>query len=127
MSIDKRVADHELRALMNPQQLLTQDNTTHTIGDRRGRSIFEIGDILMAAGLIYTTIAMQGQIERLVVLDNGLIKRREQDISLVALVNGSNHQAMVLASITTYDRCTHITALTVGCQHFALQRILEVT
>ena len=73
--IHERVANHQLRALVNPQHLLLQNHTTHTVGNGRGGRVLEVGDVLVATRLIHTTIAVQGQIKRLVVLNDGLIER----------------------------------------------------
>ena len=112
---------------MNPQQLLLQNNTTDTIGDGRTRCVLKIGNVFVATRLIYTTEAVQSQVERLVVLHDCLVQRRKQHIGIVARIDRGNNQTVVLASVTTHDGGTHITASTVGSQHLTLQRILQVT
>ena len=126
MRVDERIADHQLRALVDPQQLFLQNHAADAIRDRRRRRILEIGDVLVTARLVDTREAVKRQIETLIVLHDGLIQRREQYVGLVALVDRSHHQTVVLARIATYDRSTHITASTVGCEHLALERIFKI-
>ena len=72
--VDERVAYHELGALVNPEHLLLENHAAHTIGNRGGRSVLEVGDVLVTARLIDAGVAVQGQVEGLVMLDNGLVK-----------------------------------------------------
>jgi hypothetical protein len=105
---------------VNPENLLAEDNASDTICDSRARSIFKVGDILVTARLIYAAEAVESQVERLVVLDDGFVKRREQYIGVVARVNRSNNQTVVLASVATNDSGAHITTASVCREHFAL-------
>ena len=127
VSIHERIANHHLCTLVNPENLLAENHTADAVSDGRTRSIFEIGDILVSTRLVHTTEAVESQVERLIVLHDGLIQRRKQHISIVARINRGNNQAVVLACIATHDGGTHITATAVSSQHLALQRILQVT
>ena len=127
MSVQKRIADQQLSARVDPQHLFTQYHATHTIGDRGCGGVLEVDDVLMTAGLIDAGEAVQCQVEGLIVLDHGLIERREQHETTIRLVDGGHYQAVVLTRIAAHDRGTHITTLTVGREHLALQRILQVT
>lgn len=73
--VDERVAYHELRALVNPEHLLAEYDAAHTVGNRGGRRVLEVGDVLVAARLIDAGVAVQGQVEGLVVLDDCLVER----------------------------------------------------
>ena len=126
MGVDQRIAYHELRALVYPQQLLAQDHTPDTVGDRRRRRIFEIRDILVTARFVYALVTVQSQIERLVVLDDRLVQRRKQYVGFITVVDRRHHQSVVLAGIAAHDRRAHITALTVRSEHLALKRILQI-
>ena len=127
MSVNKRVADHQLRALVNPEHLLLQDYATDTIGDRRRGRVLKIGDVLMATGLVDTLETVQGQVERLVVLHDRLVERRKQDISAITLIDRGYNQSVVFTGVAADDRRAHVTADTVGCEHLALERIFQVT
>ena len=87
MGVDERVADHQLRALVNPEHLLLEDHAAYAIGDRGGRSVLEIGDVLVAARLVGPLETVQRQVERLVVLDDRFVERRQQDVGPVAVVD----------------------------------------
>ena len=126
MGVGERVADHELRAVMDPQQLLAQNHAAHAIGDRRRGRIFEVGDVLVPARFVDPSEAVQGQMERLVVLHDGLVERREQHIGAVAAVDRRDHQSVVLARVAADDRRAHVSADAVRCEHLALERVLEV-
>ena len=126
MGVDQRIAYHELRALVYPQQLLAQDHAPDTVGDRRRRRIFEIRDILVTARFVYALVTVQSQIERLVVLDDRLVQRRKQYVGFITVVDRRHHQSVVLAGIAAHDRRAHITALTVRSEHLALKRILQI-
>jgi hypothetical protein len=125
--VEQRVADHQLRALVNPQQLLAQDDAAHAVGDRRGRRVGEVGDVLVAARFVDAAETVDGQIERLIVLDDGLVERRQQHAGLVSPADRGDHQTVVPARIAAYDRGAHVAAAAVGREHLALQRIFEVT
>ena len=124
--VEQRVADHQLRALVNPQQLLAQDDAAHAVGDRRGRRVGEVGDVLVAARFVDAAETVDSQIERLIVLDDGLVERRQQHAGLVAPADRGDHQTVVPARIAAYDRGAHVAAAAVGREHLALQRIFEV-
>ena len=119
MGVDERVADHQLRALVNPQQLLAQDDAAHAVGDRRGRRVGEVGDVLVAARFVDAAETVDGQIERLIVLDDGLVERRQQHAGLVAPADRGDHQTVVPARIAAYDRGAHVAAAAVGREHLA--------
>lgn len=80
----------------------------------------------MASRLVYPAVAVQREVERLVVLDDRLVERRQKHVRLVAFVDRSDHQTVVFAGIATNDGRAHVTALTVGCQHLPLQGILQI-
>ena len=122
MGVHERVADHQLRALVNPEHLLLEDHAAYAIGDRGGRSVLEIGDVLVAARLVGPLETVQRQVERLVVLDDRFVERRQQDVGPVAVVDRGHHQAGVAAD----DGRAHIAADTVRCEHFALERVLQI-
>ena len=127
VSIHESIADQQLRARVNPQHLLTQHNATYTIGNRGGRGVLEVDDVLVASGLIDTREAVQREVERLIVLNYGFVERREQHEAAIRFVDRSNNQTVILTRIAAHDGSTHITALTIGREHLALQRILQVT
>ena len=127
VSVNERIADQQLRARVNPQHLLTQHHATHTIGDGRSRGVLEVDNVLMAAGLIDTRETVQREVEGLIVLDYGFVERREQYEAAIGVVDRSHHQTVILARIAAHDGGTHITALTIGREHLALERILKVT
>lgn len=126
MGVDERVADHQLRALVNPEHLLLEDHAAYAIGDRGGRSVLEIGDVLVAARLVGPLETVQRQVERLVVLDDRFVERRQQDVGPVAVVDRGHHQAVVTAGVAADDGRAHIAADTVRCEHFALERVLQI-
>lgn len=126
VSIQKGIADHQLRPLVDPQQLFAQDHPAHTVGDRRGGRVFKVGDVLMTPGLVNPFEPMQREVERLVVLHDGLVERRKQHIGAVAVVDGRDHQAVVLARIAAHDGRGHVAAPTVGGEHLALERVFQV-
>ncbi len=126
MRIHQRVADHQLRAFVDPQHLLAEDDAAHAVGDGGGRRIREVGDILVTARFVSPLEPVQGQVERLVMLHDGFVERREQDIRPVAVVDRSDHQPVVFARIAADDGRTHIPAHSVGGEHFALKRILQI-
>ena len=126
MGVDERVADHQLRALVNPEHLLLEDHAAYAIGDRWGRSVLEIGDVLVAARLVGPLETVQRQVERLVVLDDRFVERRQQDVGPVAVVDRGHHQAVVTAGVAADDGRAHIAADTVRCEHFALERVLQI-
>mgnify|MGYP001532737675 CR=1 FL=1 len=68
MRIEQRVAYHQLRTLVYPQKLFAENNAADTVRDRRARRVAEVGDILVAARLVYPLVAVQCQVERLIVL-----------------------------------------------------------
>ena len=127
VSVNERIADQQLRARVNPQHLLTQHHATHTIGDGRGRGVLEVDDVLMATRLIDTRETVQREVESLIVLDYGFVERREQYEAAIGVVDRSHHQTVILTRIAAHDCGTHITALTIGREHLALQRVLQVT
>ena len=127
VSVNECIADQQLRARVNPQHLLTQHHATHTIGDGRGRGVLEVDDVLMATRLIDTRETVQREVESLIVLDYGFVERREQYEAAIGVVDRSHHQTVILARIAAHDCGTHITALTIGREHLALQRVLQVT
>ena len=126
VGVHERVADHQLRALVDPEHLLAEDDAAHAVGDRGGRRILEVGDVLVSAGFVDAREAVQGQVERLVMLDDGLVERREQDVGLVALVDRGDDQSVVTAGIAADDGGAHVTADAVRGEHLTLERILEV-
>ena len=126
MGVDERVADHQLRPLVDPEHLLFEDYAAHAVGDRRRRRILEIGDILVPARLVYPLETVQRQIERLVVLHHGLVERREQDVGPAAVIDGSHHQSVIAAGVAADDRRTHVAADTVRREHFALEGVLQI-
>ena len=127
MCVDQRVANHQVSAFVNPQQLLLQNHATDTIGDGRTRRIPEVGDVFVTTRLIDTAETVQSQVERLVVLDDCLVERRKQYIGLVGHIDRRDDKSVVLASVATNDSGTHITATAVCSHYFALQRILQVS
>ena len=127
VSVNEGIADQQLRARVDPQHLLAQHYATHAIGDRGGRGVLEVDDVLMATGLIDAREAVQREVESLIVLDYGFVERREQHETAIRLVDRSHHQTVVLTRIAAHDGGTHITALTIGREHLALQRVLQVT
>ena len=126
MPVHERVADHQLRPLVDPEHLLLEDYAAHAVGDLRRRRILEIGDILVAARLVYPPETVQRQIERLVVLHHGLVERREQDVGPAAVVDGGHHQSVIAAGVAADDRRTHVAADTVRREHFALEGVLQI-
>ena len=75
VSIEQRVANHQLWTLVNPQQLLLQYHSTHTIGNRRAGGVLEVCDVLVTARLVDSVKTVQCEVERLVVLNDGLVER----------------------------------------------------
>ena len=124
--VHERVADHQLRALVNPEHLFPEDDAAHAVGDRGGRRVLEVGDVLVPAGFVNPRKAVQGQIERLVVLDHRLVERREQDIGPAAVVDRRHHQSVVAAGVAADDGRAHVSADAVRCEHLALERILQI-
>ena len=80
----------------------------------------------MTPGLVNPFEPMQREVERLVVLHDGLVERRKQHIGAVAVVDGRDHQAVVLARIAAHDGRGHVAAPTVGGEHLALERVFQV-
>ena len=126
MGVDERVADHQLRALVNPEHLLLEDDAAHAVGDRGGRRVHEVGDVLVAAGFVDSRETVQRQIERLVVLDHRLVERREQDVGPAAVVDRRHYQSVVAAGVAADDGRAHVSADAVRCEHLALERVLQV-
>jgi hypothetical protein len=113
--------------VLTPKNLLLQQHTSHTIEYRGSRVILEVHNILVASRLIDSGEPMQSEVERLTVLNDGLVERRKKHITLViALTNGANHQAVILSGVATNDGGAHIATRSVGRKHLALKRILEV-
>lgn len=125
--VHQRIANHQVRALVNPQQLLAKYHSSHAVGYRRCWRISEIGDVFMTARLVGSAITVQRQIERLVVLHDGLVERRQQYIGIVGAVDWSDYQSVIFARIAADYRGTHVAAPTVCRQHFALERIFQIT
>ena len=125
--LQQRIADHQLRAVVYPEQLFPQHDASHAVGDRRCRRIFEIGDVLMPPRFVGSRKTVQRQIEGLPVVHDGFIHRREQHVSAVAVVDRCHHQTMVLARVAANDGRAHIAASAIRSQHFALQRILQIS
>ena len=126
VSIDERVADHQLRALVDPEHLLAEDDTAHAVGDRGGRRILEVGDVLVTAGLVHAGETVQGQVERLVVLDDRFVERREEDVGPAAVVDGGYHQPVVPPRVAADDGRAHVAAHSVRREHLALERVLQI-
>ena len=126
VGVDERVADHQLRALVDPQHLFLQDDAAHAVGDRRGGRILEVGDVFVAARLVDPLETMQRQVEALVVLHDRLVERRQQQAGAVAVVDGCHDQTMVAARIAADDGGAHVAADAVGGEHLPLERILQV-
>ena len=121
VGIYERVAYHELCALVYPQQLLLQYGTTHAIGDRRCGCVLKVGDILVSARLVHPLEAVQCEVEGLLMLDEGLIERREQNVCAVTLVDGCYHQTVVLARVAAHNGGTHVAATTIRGQHLTVE------
>ena len=62
----------------------------------------------------------------LVVLDDGFVERREQDVGPAAVVDGGHHQSVIAAGVAADDRRTHVAADTVRREHFALEGVLQI-
>ena len=127
VGVHERVAYHQLRPLVDPQHLLAEDHAAHAVGDRRGRRVFEVRDILVSARFVHSREAVQGQVERLVVLDDRLVERRQQDVGPAAVVDGGDHQSVVSAGVAADDGGTHVAAYTVRSEHLPLERVLQVS
>ena len=125
--LEQRIADHQLRTVVYPEQLFAQHDASHAVGDRRSRRIFEIGDVFMPPRFVGSRKTMQRQIERLAVVQDGFVHRRKQHVGTVAVVDRGHHQAVILARVATDDGRTHVTAAAVRGQHLALQRILQIS
>ncbi len=126
MRIDERIADHELCAPVDPEQLLAQDHAAHAVGDRRRGGVLEIGYVLVAAGFVDPAETMQRQVERLVVLHDGLVERREQHARAVGAADRRDHQSVVFARVAADDRRAHVAPAAVRSEHLAPERIFEV-
>ena len=124
--VDERIADHQLSPFVDPQQLLLEGDAAYAIGNRRRRSVAEIGNVFVPARFIDSAVAVDGQIERLALLDDRFIERREQHAGPVAVADGRYHQTVIPPGIAADDRCAHVSASAVGGEHLALQRILQV-
>ena len=126
MGVDERVADHQLRALVDPQHLFLQDDAAHAVGDRRGGRILEVGDVFVAARLVDPLETVQRQVEALVVLHDRLVERREQQVGALALVDGRHDKPVVAPGVAADDGRAHVTAAAVGGEHFPLERVLQI-
>ena len=125
--IDKRIANHKLCAVVNPQQLLLQNHATHAICDCGCWGVLEVGDVLVTARLVGALEAVQCEVKRLVVLHNSLVERRQQYISAVAPVDRCNHQTVILACVATYDCGSHVATTAVRSKHLSVECILKIT
>ena len=83
VSIDKRVTNHELGPLVDPEHLLFEDYASHAIGNGGGGGVLEVGDVLVPPGFVSPLEAVERQVECLVVLDDGFVERRQEDIGPV--------------------------------------------
>ena len=127
VSINERVTNHKLGALVDPKHLLLQNHAAHSIGDRRGGGVLEVGDVLVATRLINALETVQRQVERLVVLHDRLVERREKHIGAIAVIDRSYNQTVIFTGVAAYDRRAHVTTDAVGREHLALEGILEVS
>ncbi len=119
VGVEQCVAYHQLRALVYPQQLLLQHHAADTIYDRGGGRVAEVGDVFVAARLVDAAITVQCEVERLLVLHDRLVERREQYVGAVAVVDRCDHQTVVLARVAAYDRRAHVASAAIGSQHLA--------
>ena len=125
--VEQRVADQQLRPRVDPQQLLLENYAADPVGDGRCGRVGEIGDVFVPPGIVDSGKPVNRQIERLLVLDDGFVDRRQKDVVvLVPVVLRADHQSVVLARIAADDRRTHVPAGPVRTEHLALERILQI-
>ena len=126
MGVEQRVTYQQLGTRVHPQHLLSQDHPADTIRNCRGWRVLEIRNVLVTARLVDTRIAVQRQIERLIMLDDGFIQRREQYVTAVAFVDRGHDQTVILARIAADDGRTHIAAAAIRRQYLPLQGVFEI-
>ena len=125
--LEQRVTDQQLRAAVDPKQLLFQRDAAYAVGDRGGRRVVEVDDVFVTARLINARETVNREVEALVVLDDRFVDRRKEHvIFLLLVVARADYQSMVLARVAAYHRGTDVPPGAVGAQHFAPQRVFEV-
>ena len=113
--------------MLSPKDLLFEEHTAHTICDGGRRAILEVYNIFVTSRLVDSGESVQSKIEGLTVLNDGLVKRRQEHITLIiTLSDWADHKSVVLSRVATNDGGTHITTRSVGREHLALKRVFEV-
>jgi len=114
--VKQRVANENLVFAMHHQQLLAQVNAAHAVLDGGRGVVLKVNDVLVSARLVHAVrVAVYAEVERLVVLNNRLVKRGQQHVALAAkLVNRAYQQAVILARVAAHNGGTHVAARAVG-------------
>ena len=84
--VEQRVADQQLRPRVDPQQLLLENYAADPVGDGRCGRVGEIGDVFVPPGIVDSGKPVNRQIERLLVLDDGFVDRRQKDVVVLVPV-----------------------------------------
>ena len=118
------VLDEHLVLVKGQNEALAENHVSDLVGDVGHRVLCKIDDILVAAGLIDVTVAVDAQVELLAADHQTFVKRGQKHIVIPAeAVEGHGKKAVVAAGIAPHDGGIAIRARLVGADNLALERI----
>ena len=127
MGVQQGVADEQLLAARYEQNLLAEEHSTDTVCNDRERIHFKIDDILVSPRLINIAVVMNAKVERHSMLQQSLVKSRQQHIAVTSeLVDGNSEETVVFSRIAAHYGGVAVAPRPVCCQQFPLQGILQV-
>ena len=119
VGIHQRVTDEDAVLVGDKDLLFLEDDAAHAIGGGGHAFAVILADVLVAVGAVgVTLVAVQSQVERRTVLDDGLVERGQQHmVVVVELGNRDDQQAMLLAGVAANDGGAVVGSRLVGSQH----------
>ena len=125
--VQELILDEELVFVRAQGDLLAEDDLTDLVGDGGNRVCVEVHDVLVPAGLIDVSVAVDAQVEPLAAQGDAFVQGTQQDVpESVELLHRNGQQAMVAPRITRHDGRVAVRAGLVRQDNLALQGILEI-
>lgn len=107
MGLEQRIADVEAIIIRAESNLLLQKDAPDSIDPRRHLVPLERKNVLMTLrAVVLALVFVQAEVKLGAMLNNGLVKRREQHVVfIIERRHGNNHQAVILRILQPTKSC----------------------
>ena len=125
---EQGITNKKSESIRSVNDFLLQKDATDTINPGRHFIPFEAHNVFVTFGtIIFSLVLVQSEIKLGSMLNNRLIKGREQHMVLVVQVgHGHNQQAVIFSDVATYQCSRTIRTRLIRNQEFLEQAVLKI-